>query len=119
MADFPKLKTGAVMQYPAARQRHFSTHILQFVDGEEQRYRNSNGPLRRWIIRLEMLDESELGSIEEFFSTQQGQYASFTFTDPNDGVEYADCSLADDELLMDFQSEMQGSTTLVVRENRG
>jgi len=118
MADFPRLKTGVVMQYPAARQRHFSTHIVQFVDGQEQRYRDSKGPLHRWIIQLEMLDESELASIEEFFSAQQGQYASFTFTDPSDGVVYADCSLTDDELLMDFQSEMQGSTLLVIRENR-
>jgi hypothetical protein len=106
------------MQYPAAHQCVFSTHIIQFLDGGEQRYRDSEGPLHRWIIRLEMLDASELASVEEFFASQQGQYASFGFTDPRNGVDYPDCSLAEDQLALQLEEEMRGSTSVVIRENR-
>ena len=33
MSDFPILKTGAVIQYPAEKATSFSTEVLRFVDG--------------------------------------------------------------------------------------
>ena len=39
MNEFPKLKTGAVAQYPAQRTTRYSTHVMRFMDGSEQRYR--------------------------------------------------------------------------------
>ena len=36
---FPTLKTGAVMQYPGKRILQFSTDVVRFLDGTEQRYR--------------------------------------------------------------------------------
>ncbi|MCZ2075104.1 MAG: DUF2460 domain-containing protein [Bryobacterales bacterium] len=115
---FPKLKTGAVMQYPAARQHVFSNHLVQFVDGREQRYRNSEGQLHRWRIALEMLDPGELAAIEAFFVAQQGRYGDFPFTDPASGTEYPSCSLAEDQWSVDLKSETKGTTTLIIRENR-
>jgi hypothetical protein len=118
MATFPKLRTGAVMQYPAARIIRYSNQVMRFVDGAEQRYRDSAGPLRRWEIRLELLNEGELASLQEFFETQQGRYGSFSFTDPQDGAEYPDCSLEDDEFLFELEAELRGKASLVVKENR-
>jgi hypothetical protein len=118
MADFPTLRTGAVLQYPAERALEFSTEILRFVDGSEQRFRGFGAPLRRWIVRLDLLDDAELKRLARFFDTAQGALGSFQFTDPRDGAVYANCSLEEDEMTIEFNAEQQGGTVLVIRENR-
>jgi phage-related protein len=117
MATFPKLKTGAVLQYPAARGLRFASQVLRFVDGTEQRFRTAAAALRRWEIRLDFLDESEIAEIEQFFLENQGAFGSFSFTDPWDGTEYPNCSLESGELHLLALAEMRGRTALVVREN--
>ncbi len=119
MSDFPILKTGAVLQYPAQKAHRFSTQVLRFVDGSEQRFRDYKTPLRRWMIKLDLLDESELQALREFFRTQGGAAGSFAFTDPWDGVAYPKCNLEDDEMVEDLLDDAKGKTTLSVMENRG
>lgn len=119
MADFPVLKTGAVAQYPLTRALGYSTRVLRFVDGSEQRFREYPRALRRWVIRLDLLDEEEMSRVEEFFVSQQGKLGSFSFTDPWDGTQYPNCSLERDEILLRFGAVMRGEATVVVRENRG
>ncbi|MFB3829030.1 MAG: DUF2460 domain-containing protein [Bryobacteraceae bacterium] len=118
MAAFPKLKTDAVSQYPAGRELRFANQVVRFVDGAEQRYRDFASGLRRWAIRLDLLDESELAALERFFVESQGAFGSFAFTDPWDGTEYPDCSLDSDEFAAVLEGEMRGGTQLTVRENR-
>jgi hypothetical protein len=118
MAAFPKLKTGAVLQYPGTRTLRFSSQVLRFIDGTEQTYRTSGTAIRRWEIRLELLDEGELADIERFFLDNQGAFGSFAFTDPWDGEEYPDCSLEKDDMAVEMYEEMRGRTLLIVRENR-
>jgi hypothetical protein len=118
MSTFPRLKTGAILQYPGETVVSFATTTCRFVDGTEQRFRASSGALRRWAVNLEMLDESELVRIERFFREQQGSFGTFQFTDPIDNTEYANCSLESDELVFQHEGEMLGSTQLVVRQNR-
>jgi hypothetical protein len=118
MAEFPRLKTQAVMQYPACRAVQFRNQTVRFLDGSEQCYRDFATPLRTWTVRLDLLDERELQHIDEFFQATQGQFGSFVFTDPWDGQEYPDCSLDQDELGLTFREELHGSTHLIVRENR-
>ena len=118
MATFPKLKTAAVAQYPATKTVVYSNRALRFLDGQEQRYRDSAGPLHRWEIRLNELDEGEIAAIDGFFWTNQGRLGSFTFTDPWDGTAYSNCSLARDELDLTSLGEMRGKTALTVIENR-
>jgi hypothetical protein len=118
MATFPILKTGSVMQYPATSTIRYSNQLIQFVDGAEQRYRDFPAPLHEWVIRLDLLDEAELKSLEKFFIDQGGQFGSFEFTDPNDDVTYPDCSLMIDDLDLALDGERRGRTTVVVRENR-
>jgi hypothetical protein len=119
MSTFPNLKTNAVAQYPATRAFRFHNRAMRFVDGVEQRYRDSAGPLHRWELRLDALDESEMAALEQFFADNQGCFGSFAFTDPWDGTEYPNCSLASDQLDLTAVAEMQGKTSLTVIENRG
>ena len=118
MNEFPKLKTGAVAQYPAQRSTRYSTGVMRFMDGGEQRYREFGAPLRRWVIQLTKLDEEEMDAFESFFLAEQGGYGTFDFVDPWDGAEYAGCSLENPDVYFDFTEFHDGRTCLVVRQNR-
>lgn len=118
MSTFPKLKTGAVAQYPASRSIRYATEVFRFLDGAEQRYRVRGAETRRWVIKLELLDETELARLEEFFESMQGAFGTFTFQDPWDGKQYPNCSLESDEFEAELLGEMRAKAALVVRENR-
>jgi|SRR5690349_18421238 len=117
MASFPTLKTGAVAQYPSDRVRRFSTQVLRFLDGGEQRFAQFGTPLRRWVIRLELLDEAEMAGLEEFFAEQAGQAGTFSFTDPWDGTVYPNCSFDSDTMSAEYRGQGDGMAALAVREN--
>lgn len=119
MATFPSLKTTAVAQYPAKRLVQFRNQALRFLDGTEQRYRDSAGPLHRWTIALSQLDEGEMAALDAFFTANQGVFASFAFTDPWDGHVYPNCSLQSDEFVVTSLAEMSDTMSLTVIENRG
>lgn len=118
MSDFPILKTGAVLQYPAEKETSFATQVVRFVDGSEQRFRSYQSPIHRWTIQLELLDQSELQSLGTFFRTQAGAAESFAFTDPWDGTKYTNCTLESSEAVLQLFDEVNGKTSLIVRENR-
>ena len=118
MITFPILKSGAVAQYPAKRTLTASTWIGRFVDGSEQRFRNEATVLRRWVVRLTLLSEAEVAAIREFVDDANGRFGSFSFTDPWDGVVYADCSLESDDHAVEWVGENNAHTRLVIRENR-
>jgi hypothetical protein len=118
MADLPRLKTGAVTQYPAQKAICYSTHILRFADGSEQRFREYSSALRRWTVQLDLLDEVEMSQIESFFLSQQGVFGSFSFVDPWEEVEYANCSLENAELVLKFLREGRGQAILRIQQNR-
>jgi hypothetical protein len=118
VATFPALKTGAVAQYPTDRARRFSTVVYEFVDGREQRFGEYGTALRRWSIRLELLDEHELFELERFFAEQGGAAGSFTFTDPWDQTVYSDCSFEGDDIELVFAGIGNSKTQVIVKENR-
>jgi hypothetical protein len=115
---FPTLKTGAVMQYPATRRLNYNTDTIRFLDGTEQRFRDNPSVLHQWTIQLDLLDESELAALDQFFITNQGRFGSFSFTDPWDGTVYPNCSLAKDTFSFQLRGEMRGKTAVTVCENR-
>src|SRR5579862_1583456 len=115
---FPKLRTGALAQYPATRSIRFQIQVIEFVDGTAQRYRDSSTPLREWQIRLDLLDESEMAAIDQFFVDNQGAFGSFAFTDPWDGQSYTNCSFVNGNLTLTSLAEMHGRTVLTIRQNR-
>lgn len=116
--DFPRLKTNAVMQYPATRDLEYANALLTFVDASQQCYREAADSLRRWHIRLDLLDEWEISALQFFFGLNEGGFGTFTFVDPWDGTEYPDCSLDQDSFEFQLQSEMRASTMLIVKQNR-
>jgi hypothetical protein len=118
MATFPRLKTNAVMQYPAACDLRYDNAVFRFLDGSEQCYRLGIDLLRKWPIRLDLLDESEVARLQEFFRTNQGRFGNFSFVDPWDGREYPNCSLDQDSFEFELLSEMRLRTVLVVKQNR-
>ncbi len=118
MPDFPQLRTGTVIQYPARRQSTFATRVYKFVDGTEQRFRLWPSPLRRWIIRLELLTEDELNELREFYRNRAGEAQSFRFVDPWDSAEYPNCTLDGPDFEAILRAEGRGDVTLVVRESR-
>lgn len=118
MADFPLLKSGAVAQYPSEKIQEHATAVYRLMEGNEQRFPLSAGRLRRWVIRLELLDEEELVRLEEFFLQQGGAAGSFSFFDPWDEVEHIDCSFEDDDFEAVFAGVGNAGTGLIVRENR-
>ena len=118
MSSFPTLKTGAVLQYPAQKSFQFSTAIVRYIDGSEQRFPSYQTPIHRWVVRLDMLDESELHQVQEFFRTQGGASEAFAFTDPWDGTGYSSCRVEEDEMVSVLTDVSSGRTSLMIRENR-
>jgi hypothetical protein len=114
---FPTLKTGAVAQYPLRRTLTHSTEVAQFVDGSEQRFRRYRTPLRVWVIRLDVLDETEAADIALFFDSNDAN-TRFAFTDPADGKTYPNCSIGQDEFEISLDAEMRAGLQLIIRENR-
>ena len=118
MSQFPQLRSGAVVQYPAMKTFRYSTELLRFLDGGEQRYRQQSGGLRRWLVRLDLLTEEEMERLEQFFIEQGGSSGSFTFHDPWEGTDYPDCSFESDEQTQEYQGYMRGSAAIWIRQNR-
>src|SRR5579884_758743 len=117
MTSFPQLKTTAVAQYPLARRTTYSTEILQFTDGSEQRYSNYAQPVRRWQIQLASLDEGELSALRQFFRAQNGLTGRFTFIDPVSATAYPNCSFDQQMMSGTLQDVSRSSASLVIRTN--
>ena len=118
MDSFPVLRTGAVAQYGSDRTRRFSTSVFRFVDGTEQRFGAYSSSLKKWTIRLELLAESELTQLEQFFHAHAGQSGVFSFTDPWDGTVYNNCSFDSGALTTAYEGENRGRATLTITEVR-
>jgi hypothetical protein len=114
MATFPLLKTGAIAQYPLDRASTFSTQVVRFLDGSQQKFRLQGAALRRWTLKLDLLDEQELAAVIAF-AEQQGS-AAFSFTDPVTGDNVAACMLSGLQLDATVNGESRGQTTVVIEE---
>ena len=118
MADFPKLKTGATTQYPSERHVEYSTRVLSFIGGAEQRWRERGSGGRRWVLCLAEVDESEMAGIAAFFSSQNGRLGHFSFEDPWTGSVFPDCSFDQDGFTVSCAGEGRLSAVVQIRENR-
>lgn len=116
MATFPQLKSGAVAQYPFEVSQRFATDGVRFLDGSRQRFKLYAGPLRKWTIRLELLDDQEIATLQGFLE-QQGS-STFSFTDPVNGSTAATCIIDGGEWQVDVQEELRSATKVVIREVR-
>jgi hypothetical protein len=111
---FPILKTGAVAQYPLERTVRFSTEAVRFLDGTQQRFRMYGNGLRRWVVKLDLLDEQELDAVISFVDQQEG--SSFDFRDPVTGGTAAKCVISGESFEATLRGEMNGQATLSIEE---
>ena len=114
MATFPTLKTGAVAQYPLDWTVSFQTQAVRFLDGSRQRYRLRGVGLRRWSVKLDLLDDRELSAVVQFVE-QQGS-AAFAFLDPVTGVNAAKCVISGDKFDAVAKSDMNAQATVSIEE---
>lgn len=115
--SFPKLRTGAVTQYPSARRLTYATCVTKFVDGREQRFREIGRAIQSWLIQLHHLSDEEMRDVAAFFDSMQGRFGSFSFTDPWDETEYPNCSFDQDAFSMRALEEGRHQGYLVIRNN--
>jgi hypothetical protein len=112
--SFPLLKSGARAQYPLDFGVRFATQAVRFLDGSQQRFRLYGAGLRRWTLKLDLLDEQELSAVIAF-AEQQGS-APFAFTDPITGAVASNCVIFGEQLGVTMKAEMSGQTTIVIEE---
>jgi len=115
---FPTLKTGATAQYPASKSISYSSFVVRFLDGSDQRCRTYSAPLHKWALPYTLLDDTEVSTQEQFFAAQEGQAGTFSFTDLWTQTPYPNCSLARDNFSSELKQEAQVTTAALVTENR-
>jgi hypothetical protein len=103
MSSFPRLKSGAVLQYPSQRALTQPVRVLRFLDGQEQRYALEKAPRRRWLVQFDLLDDREAAALEEFVKAQALSGGTFGFEDPWSGSIYPKCRISGDGI------ELQGT----------
>ena len=112
---FPALlKTGAFAQYPISRAVSLSTESVSFLDGSRQTYQLSGVGLRSWVLRLDLLDETEVSAVIAF--AEQIGTGTFSFTNPVTGETAAKCVIADEQLATSLVNELHGIVTLGIEE---
>lgn len=114
MLSFPTLKTGAVAQYPLARSTRFPVQAVRFLDGSQQVYQLSGKGLRRWVIRLDLLDEAEAVSLINFAEAQQG--SEFIFTDPLSGDVVDKCVIGGDQVRTGLAAGREAWSEVYIEE---
>lgn len=119
MATFPLLSTGAVAQYPLSRGTSYDVDIVKFVDGSQQRCLVRGRGLRRWLVSLAQLGETELSALENFFDSVQGNAALFTFTDPVSGNAIPNCRVANPTIVTQYLATGSGAAALWIEETNG
>jgi hypothetical protein len=119
VAIFPLLTSGAITQYPIPLTTGQAAQVIRFLDGSDQRYLAQGKMLRSWEIRLDLLNESEIQRMEEFFTLQQGDYSRFIFPDPFTGSDVPNCRLGAAGLVSDYLGVDASSTSLWVLETHG
>jgi len=115
MATFPTLlKTGAFAQYPISRDVSLATQLVRFLDGSQQTYQIGGAGLRSWVLKLDLLDETELSAIIAF--AEQIGTGTFAFTNPVTGETAAKCVIAGAQLATSLVNELHGKVTLGIEE---
>ncbi len=114
---FPTLRTGAIAQYPLARELRQAAETVTFLDGSAQAYRLQAAPLHRWTLKLDLLDDRELSTLRAFFEQQKARWGTFSFTDPWTNVTYPQCSFERDTFPQQQRAENRNSVVLTIREH--
>lgn len=66
----------------------FKTLISEYENGAEQRRAKWSTPLREFRLIFRNRTATEYAEALDFFKSKLGAYTSFTWTNPNDSIEY-------------------------------
>lgn len=116
MSTFPVLSTGAVAQYPLEYLVQHRTQAVAFLSGASQRYRVQGQPRRRWVIRLDLLSDSELAALITF--TEQQGTEPFAFSDPVTGANALKCVIGRESFRISGESESNGKASVTIEETQ-
>jgi hypothetical protein len=116
MTNFPALSTGSVVQYPLGQTQSFTTDVIRFLDAADQRCIVRANGLRQWLVRLDLLNEAELATLEQFFAQMQGPTTLFGFIDPITGQTVPNCRFAGGDGVTTYTAENIGASQLIVTE---
>ncbi len=118
MFTFPKTLANTLLQYPTSRQVRYSTQVLRFVGGKEQRYALAGVPLRRWELRPKLLTDEAMIELTTFYETVGGNASSFQFTDPWDGTSCPVCYFESDRLVYELLEQGRNMVSFSIVEGR-
>jgi len=82
MVYYPQLNSGALAQYPIAKQISYRTVINTLPDGHTISMADLGGAFVAWQLTYSGLSDAEWSAIEQLFTQVQGSYGTFTFVDP-------------------------------------
>lgn len=86
MPYYPQLTTGAISQFPIARNANMRTVANQLASGITIRMADAGAQKVQWRLRYSNLSDGERSSLESLFEAAQGQLNTFTFLDPTDNL---------------------------------
>src|ERR1700733_2162474 len=86
MLYYPQLTTGAVSQFPVARNTNMRTVANQLASGYMIGMEDTGAQKVQWQLRYSNLTDGERSSIESLFEASEGQLNTFTFLDPTDNL---------------------------------
>jgi hypothetical protein len=117
--DFPRLSSGAVVQYGSTAGYNWPCQVIRFIDGADQRFLARGRMLRRWRVDLQLLNESEVAAIEQFFGGISGELSTFDFPDPISGTVVPNCRVGTGDLTTEYQDVDIAAASLWVVETNG
>src|SRR5579864_6487218 len=82
MLYFPQLSSGATGQYPIQKRCIERTIINQLADGHTVKFADAGAEQVAWQLTFQDLTDSEIGNLQQFFSSCEGELNAFTFLDP-------------------------------------
>jgi len=83
MSTFP-----LIPDYVIEEELEFKTRIIDFESGKEQRQAQWASGKKRFVLKFKNRDKTDYETLKTFFSDMLGQYGSFDFTNPLDGLTY-------------------------------
>lgn len=93
MSDFSTQPNSAIEEAIG-----FAIHVVEYETGIEQRRARHADSRRRWKLIYTNRTTTQMQTVRDFFLAKKGQLTAFTWTNPNDSVEY-DVRFEDQEIV--------------------
>ncbi len=67
----------------------YKTLVSEFENGAQQLRRKWQAPRHKWRLKFTSRTKSDMETVRDFFKSKYGALTAFTWTNPNDELEYA------------------------------